>query len=73
MKVDPGQKILVLILFLLLGPLATIVVGMAIQKDEAAKTPSLIIGVLQILTCWFFGLGLLWSLYTLYKIWTNSG
>ena len=59
-KLDSQMALIVLILAIFAPGWSTIVAGVLSKNDEQQKS-AIIVGVIQILTCWFF-LGWFWAI-----------
>ena len=66
-----NMGLIMFIVSIWLGPISTIVAGV-MSKDEGAKKAGIIVGILQYLLIWLFGIGYLWGIYNGFKIWQNS-
>ena len=68
-KLSSMMGLIVLILAMFLPGWSTIIAGVVAGSDYLMA--SIVIGVLQILTCWFL-VGWLWAIYDGFKIFSNS-
>lgn len=71
MKLEKQQGLIILVVAIFFGGWASIIAGFLTQ-NESEKKPAMIVGVLQWLTGYLFGIGWFWAVYTSYCIYKNS-
>ena len=69
-KLEKSQGLIVLVLGILFGGLATIIAGV-LSKNEADKKPAIIIGLVQWIASVFL-IGWIWAIWTSWLIYKNS-
>ena len=69
-KLEKQMGLIVLVLSLFIGGIATVVAGF-VSKSEADKKPAIIIGIVQWILSAFL-IGWIWAIWTSFQIYKNS-
>ena len=69
-KLEGSMGLIILVLAIFAPGWSTMIAGF-LSKNESDRTPAIIVGLLQVLTCWLL-IGWIWAILSGWKIYNNS-